>query len=1683
MRLCVLLLCWSAVSWRTAAQSRTYLLTAPRILQLDAEHPVLVQLFGYTEDVKVFIYMKSSMAPDHLLLSSAVLTLRSQNQHQGTANLRIFPGQLPKGTNHVILHVQSDEINQHQKVAVSRTNGFLFIQTDKPLYTPHQAVKVRVYSLNEELRPAGRDVFLTFRDPDHETVDIIEMFDANNGIPTMRNSFKIPVSPKLGIWSVEASYVKNFTTTARAEFEVKEYVLPSISLSIEPERNYISHGNFWHFNLKISARYFHGAPVANAEVFVRYGYITGKSAPVIIPNSVTRKRLSSSGERELQVNMEETLATHSGPNTLDSLKGKYLYVAVLLQEDTGGISQEAELKTVKFVQSPYSLSLVSTPPFIKPGLPYIIQVVVKDYLGVPVSRVHVQLVERYSLSHGGEQMDLPCPNEAESQSDGLAVFICNVPPGNHKAVLKFETSDPDLPPASQASLTLEPVAYHSPNQRYLYIDPPLARGGLKAGYRANIKVYSATPTYLPVKTLNFLVLSKGKLVQYGSHALHGGSEQMVSFDVTPAMVPSIRLLVYYILYGEGASELVADSVWIDVSDKCVNGLQTELSYNSLDHKPKDDLELNIRTNQKGLVGLSATDTALFSLRPSYTNPLMKVLRHIEQSDHGCGGGGGKDSADVFRLAGLMFITNANAHSSDTDDVCTAAVRAKRAVPEEQKRRKINSFEPRLHDCCKRGFAFIPTGVTCATHAESKYGKYPRCRETFRDCCEFYQKSLDLGLILARMAMGANFDLEPSLVRSVFPESWLWEVQPAGPGQMSVSRTLPDSITTWEFQAVGMFENGICVAEPLRVSVSLPVSIDVPLPYQMVRGEQLQLHGSVYNQQLDSMRYCVTLTVGPAICLLQSSSRDDSQRSTPCNWSLLAGGAVRKLSFTLLPLEEGEHTLTFTLHSPQGKRDILQKTLRVVPEGIREEIFSGGRLDPKGLYGSSKLVVELKNRVPPNLVPRTSVERVLTINGEVLGEFLSVADNPDGLRQLINLPAGSAEAELTGLIPVFYVYQYLETTRRWSILGKDVQKSAEKLRRRLKEGLPNISSFRSKTESSYSMWKKREPSTWLTALVVKTLSQVDSVVPVNHQSLFESVNWLITTAQDKDGSFRELSSFKPNRIMAAGANAIDKSVYLTSFVLIGLWRAMQINDPILRLKYQDDSMNKAVNYISQHASEVQSVYVRAIATYALTLHDLNSFTASELLDSLETLAHEKGLPAVQRYWQEEGLSSDWQKPDQSSSLTVETTAYVLLTLLLKGRIHYANAVLTWLTQDQHYGGGFYAMQDTVLTLEAVTEYSKKVPQAVLDLHINIHYTGKGSLAQVQLSQDKPVATPIEVTKDDDIRVSTGYGDGVSHVKLKTVYYQTAASRENCNFDLTIEVVGPDAPNNPSRRYPNLVACAKFKPPPNEVVTQSTLTVMKIELPTGLTAHVDDLKQFRDDEEPLISEYELKGNTVIITMDSVPSENFLCVGFRIQEEFKVGASSDSLFRVYEPQDRGSMCTKQYSYQEQKLQRLCVAEHCQCMTVACATYRHNTGMSVTSDTRTQEACRPNIKYVYKVEIKSSSAEGDFVTYRANVVEILKKPDKELEGLTPRSEVELVKKATCNSVNLQVQDQYLLMGASGTQFTLGTRTTFRFPLDSEVLVEPWPKHCTDPVCSEALHQLDVFAEDLLFGGCTQAA
>lgn len=72
-------------------------------------------------------------------------------------------------------------------------------------------------------------------------------------------------------------------------------------------------------------------------------------------------------------------------------------------------------------------------------------------------------------------------------------------------------------------------------------------------------------------------------------------------------------------------------------------------------------------------------------------------------------------------------------------------------------------------------------------------------------------------------------------------------------------------------------------------------------------------------------------------------------------------------------------------------------------------------------------------------------------GEIIGNYVAAVVKPDGVRQLINLPVGSAEAEVGTVLTQVQVYNYLEATGSWGILGHNIQENAANVRQRIKDG--------------------------------------------------------------------------------------------------------------------------------------------------------------------------------------------------------------------------------------------------------------------------------------------------------------------------------------------------------------------------------------------------------------------------------------------------------------------------------------------------------------------------------------------------------------------------------------------------------------------------------------------------------
>ncbi|KAG8518805.1 Complement C5 [Galemys pyrenaicus] len=1568
-------------------EAKAYVISAPKVFRVGTSEKIVIQVYGYTEAFDATISIKSY--PDKKLsYSSDYVHLSTENKFQNSAILTIQPKRLSGGQNpvsHVYLEVVSKHFSKSKKIPVTYDNGFLFIHTDKPVYTPHQSVKIRVYSLNDDLKPAKRETVLTFIDPEGSEVDVVEENDYT-GIISFPD-FKIPSNPKYGMWTIQAKYKEDYSTTGTTYFEVKEYVLPHFSVSIEPEKHFIGYKDFNSFEITIKARYFYNKVVNEAEVYVFFGIKEDlKDSQKEMMQSATQNTMLTNGIAHITFN-SETAVKELSYDSLEDLNNKYLYIGVTVMESTGGISEEAEIPGIQYVLSPYKLNLVATPLFLKPGIPYSIKVQVKDTLDQLIGRVPVTLSAQ-ALDENQEMFDLESKQSVTRSIDGVASFVVNLPSGVTMLEFNVRTNDPHLPEENQANKEYRAVAYTSLSQSYLYIDWTENYKPLLVGEHLNIIVTPRSPYVNNITHYNYLILSKGKIIDFGTRAkLLDSSYQSINIPITQNMVPSARLLVYYIVTGEQTAELVSDSVWLNIEEKCGNQLQVQLSPSADAYSPGQQVYLNMATESDSWVALTAVDSAVYGVQRTVKKPMERVFQALEKSDLGCGAGGGRNNADVFHLAGLTFLTNANADSTqENDELCKEILRPRRMLQKKIEEEASKYKHVVVKRCCHDGAAFRHYDETCEERA-ARITIGPNCVKAFLACCAIASelrshKHLQLG----RLHIKTLLPVTKPEIRSYFPESWLWEVHHV-PKSKQLQFALPDSLTTWEVQGVGISNSGICVADTLKVKVFKDVFLEMHIPYSVVRGEQIQLKGTVYNYRTSGMQ----------------------------------------------------------------------------PEGIKRESYAGATLDPKGIYGAATRQKEFPYRIPIDLVPKTKVKRIVSIKGMLLGEVMSAVLNQEGVEILTHLPKGNAEAELMSVVPIFYVYHYLEAGNNWNIFQPNSLAKKQDMKKKMKEGVVSIMSYR-KADYSYSM---------LTAFVLRVLGQVNAYIDQNQNSICNSVLWLVENCQLENGSFQEKSQYQPTKLQGTlPVETREKALYLTAFAVIGIRKSFNIC-PLMQVS---TALTKADNFLLENTLLTQSSFTLAIAAYALSLGDKTHPQFRSIASVLKKKALVKGgQTPMYRFWKDDLEQKASPAPHTSTARMVETTAYALLTSLSLKEMNYVKPIIKWLSEEQRYGGGFYSTQDTINAIEGLTEYSLLVKQLRLNMDIKVSYKNKGDLYHYKMTENNFLGKPVEVPLNDDLVVSTGFSNGLATVHVTTVAHKISTSEEICSFHLKIEVQDIEASSirgYGDSGYKRIMACASYKPNSEESSSGSSHAVMDISLPTGINANSDDLKALVEAVDGLLDDYQIKDG-------HIPSNNFLCVRFRIFELFQVGFLSPATFTVYEYHRPDKQCTMFYTTSHTKLQKVCEGATCKCVEADCGQIQTEFDLTISADSRKETACKPEIAYAYKVKITAITEENVFVKYTATLLDVFKAGEAIAET---DSEITFIKKTTCANADLVKGRQYLIMGKEALHIKHNFSFKYIYPLDSFTWIEYWPTDTTCPSCQEFLGLLDQFAEDIFLNGCRNA-
>lgn len=693
--------------------------------------------------------------------------------------------------------------------------------------------------------------------------------------------------------------------------------------------------------------------------------------------------------------------------------------------------------------------------------------------------------------------------------------------------------------------------------------------------------------------------------------------------------------------------------------------------------------------------------------------------------------------------------------------------------------------------------------------------------------------------------------EVQRVRQFFPETWIWEeVLTDSAGRATLPVQAPDSITTWDLRAVAVSpEKGLGIAEA-SVRVFQPFFLQADLPYSAIRGEELPLKVSLYNYLDSEQTFQVEIEPQPWFDLLEDAAKSVTVGPND------TGG----VEFKIRPTGVGMQTAKVTARSA-GAADAVIKSMIVEPEGVQREQVENGVVND----GASRTIAL---PTPADAVPDSARAYVA-----VTGSFL--AQTIEGLDGLLQMPYGCGEQNMILFAPDVYILKYLKETDQ---ARPEIQAKAQTL---LITGYQRELTYR-RGDGSFSAFGESDPegSLFLTAFVLKTFAQAKGLVFVDDAVLSEAANW-ISGHQNADGSF-DAVGFLAHEDLMGGVSGKDA---LTAYVTVALIEAGQ-----------KDAAAKAVDYLDGRLGAAGDPYSLALMAYALEL--AGSDKASMAYDALMAAAeqdddglHWSAGPAPQPL-RERGFNPYGGSTAPSSG--IEATGYGLLALTLHGDQVNAAAAAKWLVAHRNSAGGFGSTQDTVVALQALTEFSS-LASADVDLALTVRAGDATKEVRIN-SQNFDVTQVVEVPAGVPVEIAA-VGKGQAVYQAVSRYNLPAAEAELNVFDITVDFDTADVSVND---MVGVDVSVTFNPP--EPV-KAGMVVLDVAVPTGFAPVTETLDALAAQNQK-VKRYDVAGRKVIVYIEDMVGGEKLSFSFDVQALYPVrarGAASQA-YSYYNPQWRG-------------------------------------------------------------------------------------------------------------------------------------------------------------------------------------
>ncbi|KAM4038068.1 complement C3 [Anomaloglossus baeobatrachus] len=1640
------LLCLTLLALLAGCFGQPCTLITPNVLRVESEEAIIVDGHNkaFEADVEIQDFPKRISS-----LAKQKISLNSDNKFLGTATVKIPYKDLakdPKTKQYVYVSVKSQFCNMEKVVLLGYQSGYIFLQTDKTIYTPSSTVLYRIFSMNYKMSPVNKAVIIEFLTPENIIVkkDTVKT-EGESGIISL--SYKLPELVSVGVWTISAKYedspLQNYTTN----FEVKEYVLPTFEIQLIPDQKFL-YVDDPEFIVNIAAKFLYGKLV-DGTAFIIFG-VKKDDVRSSLPNTLRRINIKD-GEGTAELARADLVKNFEND---DDMLQYTLYMSVTLITDSGSEIVESELEDIHIVKSPYKILFTKTSKYFKPGMPFDLMVFVTNPDGSPAIRVPV--------------VTEPVKVEGITGPEGTAKLTLNTASNINSLKITVKTSSPVLPPGRQATESMTATAHQSAGN-YLHIG--ITTTDVKPGDNlpVNLNIRNNKPALQnQIQHFTYLIMNKGRILKVGKQPrMQGQALVTMTLPITEEFIPSFRFIAYYIV----GNEIVSDSVWVDVTDSCMGKLSVSgnSDRDSKVQSPGSAMKLKLQADHKAYVGLVAVDKGVFVLNKKYKISQTKVWDSVEKSDIGCTPGSGANSMDVFFDAGLAlhssFLTTTQQRTEQLCEVRAARRRRSSAQLIEQKTTYASKYNGNIRHCCTDGMHESPLGYKCERRARYILeGK--ECVDAFLDCCNYIEKKRQEERAakdednLGRSDDDDEYIPDADIVsRTEFPESWFWKLEQMtekpdnnGISTKVLNLFLKDSITTWEVQAVSLSPNkGICIAKPHEIQVMKDFFIDLTLPYSVVRNEQVEIRSILYNYGQDKIKVRVDLTHNPEFCSYSTSKAKYRQTVEIKPQSSVV------VPLIIIPLSLGYHDVEVKAAVfGQFVSDGIKKKLKVVPEGRRlTKNIKQVTLEPqaKGKDGiQEELVSALDDK---NIVPRTDVDTIVTIQGNPIAQIVEDAIDGSNLNPLIVVPRGCGEQNMITMTPSVIATIYLDAINQWERIGVNRRNEAIN---NIKKGYVQQLVYR-KADGSYAAFVARPASTWLTAYVVKVFAMAQPLVDIESNVLCGAVKWLILDKQKPDGMFKEDAPVV-HQEMVGDIKGASEDVALTAFVLIALLESEKSCSP--HVNSLKGSIEKATSFLLGQLPGLKKPYSIAITSYALAM--------AEAIDLPEKLL---------------SASTDKVHWDAGSRfLNIEATSYALLALLRMKEYHLTGPIVRWITEKRYYGAVYGSTQATIVMFQALAQYQIEIPALnELDLDVSINLPGRRSPLNYRINLDNAMLARSSETKLNKEFVVKAKGKGQGTLTVMSVYHAlvTEKDKECKNFELSVTV--KDLPND-NREQENALARASVEICARHLKgSDATMSIFDVSMMTGFAPDVESLNKLSKGVEKYISKFEInkestdKG-TLIIYLDKISHKEENCIKFTVKQIFKVGLIQPASVTVYDYYTPENRCTKFYHVDKDSklLGKICQNDVCRCAEENCFLQQQLEG-KLNARQRYDRACAPGVDYVYKMRLDEKQENDNYDNYVMTIINVIKEGTDVNVLNKQRNFVSHVK---CRkALDLKEGQDYLVWGVRTDLWD--QPSGYSYIIGKDTWIEWWPneRECQNVQNLDHCNDFEELSEALEINGC----